>query len=902
MKQQYLFNNSSLVAQILRASLSLSACIHAAYRSTQTRMSVLLLLFTVLQISATAQETSLPATSFNGTVLAAKPIAGARIVLIGSNNAVFGAISCADGTFAIPAVPYGIYRCTISAPLYDTLRTNVSIPQAQPFVVRLKERTFTTKQVTVKDRNDNGMGIGALRAVEGAAIYEAKKTEVIRLDDITANKAANSARQVFAKVAGLNIWENDGSGLQLNIGARGLSPNRTANFNTRQNGYDIAADPLGYPESYYTPPVEALEKIEVVRGAASLQYGTQFGGMLNFVLKRGAEDKPIEVLSRLTGGAFGFLNSFTTVGGTIPLTESIPNNTPNSASSLASNTPPPTLNYTALYQFKRGDGWRPNSGFRQQQVFTSLQWKPAPNITLTGDYTFMHYEAQQPGGLTDVMFEQDPRQSVRARNWFQVNWNLFALTLDYRLSPKTRIESRSWATVTGRDALGVFERINVIDFGQNRTMIRDLNQNIGNETRIVHHYTLFGQNTPSTVLAGVRLFKGLTAKQQGEADNTALPRFSFLHPNNLENSDYTFPSRNVAAFAEHIFVLTPELSITPGVRWEFIGTYGDGYFKNRVFDFAGNMVAETRTTESINRERSFALAGVGVSYKPRMESLAADDGGNQATMPITLEMYTNFSQNYRAIEFSDVRIVNPNFAVNPNLRDERGFNADVGVRGRVDGVLYWDVSAFAMSYAQRIGLVLKADAPPLYLPYRYRTNVADSRTLGIESLVEVDVWKWIFARSFDDASIDGSRSVSLFVNSSFTDARYINTDDLSILNKEVELVPPMMVRTGCTWREYVLSGMLQATAQYSYVHRHYTDATNAERTATAVNGIIPSYAVADISASYKYLGEGFKWTLEAGVNNLFDRRYFTRRAEGYPGPGIIPAEARSWYLTFGVVL
>jgi Fe(3+) dicitrate transport protein len=245
-----------------------------------------------------------------------------------------------------------------------------------------------------------------------------------------------------------------------------------------------------------------------------------------------------------------------------------------------------------------------------------------------------------------------------------------------------------------------------------------------------------------------------------------------------------------------------------------------------------------------------------------------------------------------------MRIINPNFAVDPNLQDERGFNADVGVRGRVDGVLYWDVSAFAMNYDKRIGLMLKADAPPLYLPYRYRTNIADSRTFGVESLVEVDVWKWFLAQSFDTET---PRNISLFVNTSVSDARYINTDDLSILNKEVELVPPFMLRTGATWREYVLSGMIQATAQYSYVARHFTDATNAVRTSTAVNGIIPSYAVADLSASYKYLGEGLKWTVEAGVNNLFDVRYFTRRAEGYPGPGIIPAEARSVYCTLGVV-
>ena len=145
------------------------------------------------------------------------------------------------------------------------------------------------------------MATGRLRAVEGLAIYEGKKTELIQVDGLTANLATNNARQVFAKVAGLNIWESDGAGLQLGVGGRGLSPNRTSNFNTRQNGYDMSADALGYPESYYTPPVEALERIEVVRGAASLQYGTQFGGLLNFVIRQPgrSEEHTSELQSRI---------------------------------------------------------------------------------------------------------------------------------------------------------------------------------------------------------------------------------------------------------------------------------------------------------------------------------------------------------------------------------------------------------------------------------------------------------------------------------------------------------------------------------------------------------------------------------------------------------------------------
>ena len=58
-------------------------------------------------------------------------------------------------------------------------------------------------------------------------------------------------------------------------------------------------------------------------------------------------------------------------------------------------------------------------------------------------------------------------------------------------------------------------------------------------------------------------------------------------------------------------------------------------------------------------------------------------------------------------------------------------------------------------------------------------------------------------------------------------------------------------------------------------------------------GEIPSYSVVDLS--YKYEKERF--IIEAGVNNLLDRFYFTRRATGYPGPGIIPSDKRNYYLS-----
>jgi Fe(3+) dicitrate transport protein len=130
------------------------------------------------------------------------------------------------------------------------------------------------------------LNLNALSDVEGTSIFAGKKNEVVLVKQSMANLASNNARQIYSQVTGLNIYQNDDAGLQLNIGGRGLDPNRTSNFNTRQNGYDISADVLGYPESYYTPAAEGLEEIQIVRGAASLQYGTQFGGLVNFIMKK----------------------------------------------------------------------------------------------------------------------------------------------------------------------------------------------------------------------------------------------------------------------------------------------------------------------------------------------------------------------------------------------------------------------------------------------------------------------------------------------------------------------------------------------------------------------------------------------------------------------------------------
>ena len=105
--------------------------------------------------------------------------------------------------------------------------------------------------------------------IVGTKINAGKKNAVIVLDNLNTIVVNNNMRQILAKVPGMHIWESDGSGIQIGISTRGLSPNRSWEFNIRQNSADIAADPYGYPEAYYNPPMQAIQRIQIIKGAGA---------------------------------------------------------------------------------------------------------------------------------------------------------------------------------------------------------------------------------------------------------------------------------------------------------------------------------------------------------------------------------------------------------------------------------------------------------------------------------------------------------------------------------------------------------------------------------------------------------------------------------------------------------
>ncbi len=748
-----------------------------------------------------------------------------------------------EGNYQLKNIPFGSYVVVAFCMDKKTIEQEISLKADLRLDFSLKDFDTELEAITIQAEREQTFGITRLQSVENFGIYEGKKTEVIVLNDITANLSTNNPRQVYARITGLNIWESDQAGLQLGIGGRGLNPDRTSNFNTRQNGYDIAADALGYPEAYYTPPTEALERIEIVRGAASLQYGTQFGGMLNFQFKKGPKDKKIEFTSRQSVGSWGFLGTFNSIGGQVG-----------------------KLNYYAYYQYRTGNGYRSNSSFDHHNAFASLHYDVSKKLNINLDITKMYYLAHQAGGLTDRLFQENPRQSVRDRNWFRVDWNLLALNLTYKISDQTQLNVRNFGLLARRQSVGNLERINVIDFGGNRTLIDGEFKNFGSETRLLHRYQIGQQN--QTFLVGARFYQGRSFARQGDGSEGSDANFDYLNPSDLENSDYVFPNQNYALFVENIFQISPKLSLTPGIRFEHIRTQTEGYYKQFVRDGAGNIIVENRIDERSERARNLVLLGLGLSYRK------SDN----------LELYANLSQNYRAINFTDLRINNPSIRIDPNINDERGFTADLGLRGSEEGFFTYEFTLFYLAYKDKIGQILQED-PVLFNDFRFRTNISDARNLGVEAFAELNLNRLLGQKTQTWQS-------SVFVNLAWIDARYIGSQDRSIQDRKVEMVPPLNLKIGNVWKYKDFS----ATLQYAYIAEHFSDASNARRTATAIEGLIPAYQVIDFSARYewKFL------SLEMSINNLLNEQYFTRRAEFYPGPGIIPSDGRGFYVTLQV--
>ncbi len=705
----------------------------------------------------------------------------------------------------------------------------------------------------VQVNDERARYVQRMREIEGVGIFAGKKSDVILLANIDANLALNNTRQVLGKVPGITLWENDGSGLQNNIAFRGLSPNRSWELNTRQNGYDISADNFGYPEAYYAPPMEAVQRLEIVRGASSLQYGPQVGGLLNYVLKTAPQDQRVAIESRQTIGAFGLFNTYNSIGGTVG-----------------------KFRYFGYGQYRRGEGWRDNSGFNTSNLHLHTEYAPSEKWKVGLEWTRTRYLLQQPGGLTDAQWAENPRQSRRRRNWFSAPWNTASLQAEWKPNDRFRWKTQVFALTGARNSVGFLQNIHIPD-----TLIATIGayaprqidrfdfKNAGLESRCLYEYKGLGQR--HALATGVRLYQGSQQRlQRGKGDTGS--DYTLETTNGHYPFDMHFRTRNAAVFAENVFRYG-KVAFIPGIRYEWVQAHADGHIQRN--SDGSPVVAPVQ-----HRNRSLLLAGVGAEIHLWEHT----------------EFYLNTSTAYRPVLFSDLVPGTTLDEIDPQLRDGKSRQMDLGLRGDWHDWLRFDAGVYYLHYQNRIGS-LTLLRPGTTTVYSYRTNVGDSRSYGTEWYIEADVLK-----PFNTSNKWGN--IQMFAALSWMNTRYGHFETATVKNgavvrtnlqgNRVEYAPDYVHRFGLTYARKGFS----TTLRHSSTGAVFTDAGNtAAPVVNAQAGLLPAWQVMDWSATWNFRTH---YLIAMGIDNLQDARYATRRASGFPGPGLMPADGRSFYVTFGV--
>lgn len=699
-------------------------------------------------------------------------------------------------------------------------------------------RTRTLEPILIEGEK-NQEDIDRLPPVKDTYIFSGKKNEVILLTKSPAGLTEKYGRQVFAKVPGVFVYDMDGTGNQMNISTRGLDAHRSWEFSIRKDGILTTSDTYGYPASHYNIPMEAVDHIELVRGTGSLQYGAQFGGMLNYVSKQPDSTKKFSFESINTAGLYSLLSTYNCISGTIG-----------------------KFRYSVWFNVKYNNGYRKNSDSRYDSEGISLYYDVSKKLQFKIDYTHSNYLIHLAGPLTDSMFYADPQMSTRSRNYYNPNIHIPSLTMNWKITPSTHLRFTASAVLGVRNSVMYDKPANIADTinpvtlqYSNRQVDIDHFNSYTFELRLSQSYQLLKHK--STLVAGVQYMNNnLWRRQQGKGTTGSDFDLTLVDPAWGRNMRYQ--TNNLAIFAENLWQFTDNLSVTTGIRGEIGQT-----------DMTGTLSYYPDSAFPTTISHMFPLFGAGIQY----------------AFNSSMNLYAGWSQAYRPVIFKDIVPASLYEVTDKNLKDANGHNAEIGFRGQWK-FLKWDVSFFHMLYNNRMGTLAQTDTAGNLL--LYRTNIGNSMTNGVELFVEGDFKfgkKWMF---------------SLFTSTSFMDARYLDATiksgntNVDISGNKVESVPDWISRNGIT----LSYAMISLSALYSYTSSSFADPLNTVTpSSSGAVGVVPAYHLLDMHLAVQLVK---KVKLQLNVNNMLDQHYFTKRPQFYPGPGIWSSDGITFSTTVSV--
>lgn len=369
-----------------------------------------------------------------------------------------------------------------------------------------------------------------LPPVEGVKIFAGKRATVIDLDALP-KVQANNYRQALALTPGL-LYSEESSPL-VSLGYRGIGePHRSQFIQVLKDGIPIHADPFGYPEAYYTPPLDVVDRIEFIRGGGALMYGTQPAGALNYVTNMPGRDAPFSFRTQNVFGSDDFFSSYTAVDGTVG-----------------------DLGYLGYYNHRESDGFRSaNSDYTLNGGHGKLVWNQDDNTRWILALDFYDENHGEPGGLTRAQYDADRNQASRLHDRFRMTRHAGSLELQHEIRPGFDLNVKTW--------VGYYDRWSRRQVGNTNAsnIERQEFETFGFEPRVRYDWSAWGGE--HTLTAGFQYYH-VDSPRTDRRSTTVLANDGALRRSSQREVNYK------SLFAENKFTFG-RLSVTPGVRVEMI--------------------------------------------------------------------------------------------------------------------------------------------------------------------------------------------------------------------------------------------------------------------------------------------------------------------------------------------
>lgn len=586
--------------------------------------------------------------------------------------------------------------------------------------------------------------------VQGTRVNVGKKTTILDFDSLPRING-NNYRQALAQAPGLVLSEETSP--LVSIGYRGLEPHRAQFTQVLKDGIPIHADQFGYPEAYYTPPLDTVDRIEFTRGGAALMYGPQPGGALNYVTHRPRTDRTFSGSTLHTFGSEDYYSTFSYLDGTVG-----------------------RVGYYGYYNHRQSDGIRSANSDYSLDAWLGrvvLDGSSASRWILTLEtYEEEHGE---PGGLTFATapnaanYHADRRAPSRLHDRFNLDRRAAALIWERDFGRGT-FAARAWAIdyvrASRRQGGGGFGLLPTGAAANSNTIERQQFTTLGTEARVRLDW---GGQQQHAFTAGAQLFASDSPRTDSRGATGAATTGTVTGKSQRD-------TLYAPAFVESLFRFG-RFSLTPGFRLETI---------------------RQELAESVNTAKTAAGTPLGARDERRTVPLfglaaAYDLSGKSQT-------YFNASQSYRPMIFTQAV---PNAAtnlVNADLEEGRALQLELGYRAQPLAGLVLDASVFHLEFDNQVGAVALPGG---------RTSVANiGRAVhrGVEASVQYDLLR-LFGRRTNSA-------LNLYANAMLLDAKF---KEGAATGRTPQYAPDHVVRSGLVYTRGTgfklgLTGTLSADA------------------------------------------------------------------------------------------